>query len=108
MTNEVTIDGVKLTRQQVEDALKELNKRDPAVINTTGFPFTNVLLGAHRLRIENRGGGAFKDKGIYLQQPPSGYKWALIGKKEDPTLSLGGDGASILTIVPTSNDPTQD
>ena len=91
MRDSVVVDGVTLTREQVERAAQELDKPD-VHLQTRKFTQTTFLTG-HRYNvvIDNRLSGPYMNRGLFLGPVPEGYQWELI----DENL---GDGSRTLIL----------
>lgn len=75
MKDTTQVNGVTLTRAQVEAALKDLNAPEPSLLTTTNFPFWASPEGYH---ICNRLDGKYENKGLFLSFVPSKLQWALV------------------------------
>lgn len=82
MKDTVTVDGVPLTREQVERALAKLNKPEPitpiALNVPPDFCVWMKLTDGTRLQMVRRSFGAWGGKGFYLYPAPVGHEWALV------------------------------
>jgi len=78
MKQSVVVNGVSLTRKQVEDALAELNKPEDITLNTSYINEWQVpLSNGQTVTIGRRISGRYHNKGLFLIAPPTGYRWAL-------------------------------
>jgi hypothetical protein len=78
MKDSVLVNGVALTRKQIEEALQELNKPELLKLNISPS-FEHMLPlsdGQTIMIIAGRSEGAFKGS-LYLGYLPLGYQWAL-------------------------------
>jgi hypothetical protein len=86
MKDKVTVDGVVLTRAQIEAAVAELDAEEvkDIAIDTDRFESHTIpLTSGDRIHIGERCGGVWRGRGLYLDDAPVGYEWHIISNEED-------------------------
>jgi hypothetical protein len=82
MKDKVTVDGVVLTRAQIEAAMEELARPDVTVDSFQTQDFRIYLSNGREVGVGNRTSGPWAHKGIYIEDAPRGYEWALVSNRE--------------------------